>query len=118
MLYKFKCKAAADLVMLGPQGDELLRLMGREPTERGIIEVAAVPAAMAALDAAVLRSEQPQAPGAAPAARADDHAADQDGTDQDVADAPQAVSLRQRAWPMREMLRRAHEEQQPVVWGV
>jgi len=126
MLYRFKCKAAADLVMLGPQGDELLRLMGREPAERGIIEVAAVPAAMAALEAAVLRSEQPQAPGsaptkaptAAPSAGAEVPAVDQDGTDQDPADAPQAVLLRQRAWPMREMLRRAHEEQQPVVWGV
>jgi hypothetical protein len=108
MLYKFKCKAAGDLIMLGPQGDELLRLMGREPAPRGIIEVSTMPAAMAALEAAVMSSEEPQAPSGA----------DEPDAEQDVADGPRAVSLRQRAWPMRELLRRAHEEQQPVVWGV
>jgi hypothetical protein len=28
------------------------------------------------------------------------------------------VSLRQRLWPMREMMRRSHAEGQPIVWGV
>jgi GAF domain-containing protein len=105
MLYKFKCKAAADLIMLGEQGDELLRVVGREPSAQGIFEVAAMPAAIAALEAAVARSEQ------APSAVADK------GEDEDRAGA-RAVSLRQRAWPLRELLRRAHEAQQVVVWGV
>ncbi len=106
MLYKFKCKAAGDLVMLGPQGDELLRLMGREPAARGIIEAADLGAALAALEAAVLRSE----PSTGPA----DDAAD----DEAPADESQRVSLRQRAWPLRELLRRAHDAQAAVVWGV
>jgi hypothetical protein len=38
MLYKFRSKAAGDLIMLGPQGDQLLRLLGREPARQGIIE--------------------------------------------------------------------------------
>ena len=28
------------------------------------------------------------------------------------------VSLRQRVWPMREMMRRCHEAGEPIVWGV
>ena len=48
MIYKFKCKAAGDILMLGPNGDALMRILGREPGPKGIIE----PAAMAAVIAA------------------------------------------------------------------
>lgn len=100
MIYKFKSKAAGDLVMLGPQGDQLLTIIGREPSPRGIIEPGAMDAAIAALEAAI----------AAETAPADDAGEDRDG--------PRAVSLRQRAWPMIELLKRARAEEQPVVWGV
>ena len=33
MLYKFKSKAAGDVIMLGPNGDQMLRIIGREPPE-------------------------------------------------------------------------------------
>ena len=46
MIYKFKSKAAGDVIMLRPHGDQLLRLIGREPAAKGIIEVADMPAAM------------------------------------------------------------------------
>ena len=40
-------------------------------------------------------------------------------TDEADASAPaESVSLRQRVWPMIEMLRRAHAAGEPVVWGV
>jgi len=100
MIYKFKSKATGDLVMLGPQGDQLLKIIGREPAARGIIEPAAMPAAIAALEAAI----------AAETAPAEDEENDRDG--------PRSVTLRQRAWPMVEMLKRARAEEQPVVWGV
>jgi hypothetical protein len=101
MIYKFKSKATGDLIMLGPHGDQVLRLMGREPAATGIIEPAALAAALAALQDAV----------AAEAARA----AEGDDTDTDQ---PRAVALRQRAWPMVEMLRRAQTADAAVVWGV
>lgn len=100
MIYKFKSKATGDLIMLEPHGDLVLRLLGREPAARGIIEVAAMPAALAALQAAVAADETPPA----------------DGDEEDKTG--QAVALRQRVWPMVEMLKRALAEQQPVVWGV
>lgn len=107
MIYRFKSRATADLILMGPDGDRLLRALGREPAGRGIFEVDALPAAIAALEAAV----------AAEAAAARDAEPPPDEAE-GLAEAPAAVSLRQRAWPMIEMLRRAQAEGQPVVWGV
>lgn len=100
MIYKFKSKATGDLIMLGANGDEMLRIIGKEPAAKGIIEVADMPAAMAALQAAVL-AEEP----------AGDDAGDET--------APQGgVTLRQRVWPVVEMMKVAHAAGQPIVWGV
>ena len=103
MIYKFKSKAAGDVIMLGANGDQVLRLIGKEPAAQGIIEVAAMPAAMAAIEAAVVQDDanRRQAPGDGGAAAHQD-----------------AVSLRQRAWPMREMMKRAYAAQADIVWGV
>lgn len=98
MIYKFKSPATGDLIMLGPQGDQLLRLLGREPAARGIIEPGQMADAMAALQAAIAAEEASPAP-------VDD-------------DQPAPVGLRQRLWPMIEMLRRAQQAREPVVWGV
>ena len=47
MIYKFKSAATGDLIMLGPNGDQLLRLLGREPSPQGIFEPADMPALIA-----------------------------------------------------------------------
>ncbi|MDP3222748.1 MAG: DUF1840 domain-containing protein [Rubrivivax sp.] len=102
MIYKFRSAATGDLIMLGPQGDQMLRLLGREPAAKGIIEVDDMPAALAALQAAIATEEAPAADAAAETAEA----------------AQPAVGLRQRLWPLVEMLRRSHAAGEPVVWGV
>jgi hypothetical protein len=104
MIYKFKSKATGDLILLGPHGDQILQIIGREPAPRGIIEPPAMDAAIAALEAAI--------------AAETDAAADPHADEDEAARGPRAVSLRQRAWPMIEMLRRARAEGHPVVWGV
>lgn len=104
MLYKFKSKAAGDVIMLGPNGDQVMRILGREPAPKGIIEVAAMPAALAALEAAIAAAER------AAADPAGNPAADASGADR--------ISLRQRAWPLIEMIKRAHAAREPIVWGV
>jgi hypothetical protein len=101
MIYKFKSKAAGDLIMLGPQGDQMLRLLGREPAGQGIVEPVAMAAAIAALEAAVA---------------ADEAARREAGADGD--DTKQGISLRRRLWPMVEMLRRCRAEGHAIVWGV
>jgi Domain of unknown function (DUF1840) len=97
MIYRFKSAATGDLIMLAPNGDQMLRILGREPAPQGIIEVAAMPAAIAALLAAIAREETPP-------------------EDEDERLPP--VGLRQRLWPMIEMLRRAQAADAAVVWGV
>jgi hypothetical protein len=111
MIYKFKSKATGDLIMLGPNGDQLLRLLGREPAPKGIFEPAAMPTLVAKLQAAVQADEAARAERQRQAAPDDDAAAE-------ATVAGASVSLRQRVWPMVEMLGRAHAAGQPVVWGV
>ena len=98
MIYKFKSKASGNIIMLEPHGDQLLRLIGREPAAKGIIEVEAIDAALQALQAAVAE-DGPDPAGAA-------------------SEREPAVSLRRRLWPMMDMLRRAAAACVPVVWGV
>ena len=93
MIYKFKSKATGDVIMLQQHGDQLLRLLGREPAAKGIIEVADMSAAMRALQQAAAQ--------AAPAA-----------------DDDRGVGLKQRVWPLIEMMKRAHAAGEPIVWGV
>ncbi|GAB4037582.1 MAG: hypothetical protein Fur0014_05470 [Rubrivivax sp.] len=101
MIYRFRSPATGDVVMLGESGDELLRLLGREPARQGIIEPAAMPAAIEALQRAVEAAGQPGTEG-----------------DEEADEPKRAVSLRQRVWPMLQMLQRAHAAEQPITWGV
>ncbi len=102
MIYKFKSKAAGDVIMLGPNGDQVLRLIGKEPAAKGIIEPADMAAAIAAIEQAIAAEE---------AAKADAGK----GKDDKPHD---RVSLRQRAWPLVEMLKRARAANQEIVWGI
>ena len=61
MLYRFKSKATADLIMLEPNGKQILRIIGKEPAAKGIMEVAEMPQAIEALRNAVQQEEDRQA---------------------------------------------------------
>jgi hypothetical protein len=104
MIYKFKSKAAADLIMTGPVGDRMLSLIGKAPAPKGIIDVAELPGAIQALERAV-DAESPQG-------------ADDDDDSGPPAAASDHVSLRRRLWPMVEMMKRAQAGSEPIVWGV
>ncbi|MBL8323567.1 MAG: DUF1840 domain-containing protein [Rubrivivax sp.] len=107
MIYKFKSPASGDVIMLGPHGDQLLRLLGREPAPRGIVEPGDMPPAIATLRQAIDDAERRAAdPGATP------------GGDITAGEAEPPVSLRRRLWPMIDMLERAARERVPVTWGV
>ena len=107
MIYKFKSKAAGDVIMMGPAGDDVLRLMGKAPAAQGIIEVSAMAAAASAIEQAVAGDE---------AARAQ---AEKDAAAEGRTLAPrEGVSLRQRAWPLLEMMKRSQAAGADIVWGV
>lgn len=111
MLYKFKSRATADLILLEPHGRRLLQAMGKEPTAQGIVTAAQIPAAVAALEAAVAEEERRKAEAAQNDAMDEDGAVESSGPEQDP------VTLRQRAAPFLDMLRRSAAEGQDVVWG-
>ena len=107
MLYKFKSKAAGDVIMTAPVGDAILRSMGREPAPKGIFQSADLPALIEALEAAIRLDE---------ATRKDaDVQAQQAGA---TGSPREGVTMRQRAWPLVEMMRRANGARQDIVWGV
>jgi hypothetical protein len=110
VIYKFKSKASGDVIMLAAQGDRLLRLLGRAPSARGIIAAETLPAAIAALEAAIAAAEAAAARGVQSERPADGEPPLEPG------ETP--VTLRQRLWPMIEMLRRSAAAGVPVVWGV
>ena len=104
MIYKFKSKAAGDVIMLGPNGDQMLRILGREPAAKGIVDVEQLAAGhrRAARGRARRRG----------AGRGRRRTQDEDAPGRN------AVSLRQRLWPVIEMFERALDAKEPVVWGV
>lgn len=107
MLYKFKSKAAGDLIMTQPVGDAILRSMGREPAAKGIFEAADLPAAVGALEGAIAADER---------ARADAEA--EARVQGRTVSLREGVTLKQRAWPLLEMMKRAQSAGQDIVWGV
>jgi len=109
MLYKFKSKAGSDVIMMGPGGDEVLRLIGKPPSPKGILEAADMPAAIQAIESAIAAED-------AARQQAEAEAAAEGRTLPPRGDA--AVSLRQRAWPLLELMKRAHPKGLEIVWGV
>lgn len=107
MIYKFKSKAAGDVIMMGPAGDLVLRTIGKAPAPQGIVEPATMPAAMAAIEQAIAADEAARAQAEKEAQAEGRQLPPREG-----------VSLRQRAWPLVEMMKRAHAADEEIVWGV
>lgn len=107
MIYRFKSKAGADVIMLQPQGEHILRLLGRELAPQGVLRGAELPAAVTALERAVADDEAAFARAVAEAEAAGEAAPRREG-----------ISLRQRAWPLIELIRHAQRADNDVLWGV
>ena len=109
-MYKFKSRAAGDLIMLEPNGRQILGIIGKlNPAQpmQGIVLPPEMPAAIATLQEAVAQDEARKAQQALEA--------------QDKGEDPprsEGISLRQRALPFIEMLKRCHAADKEIVWGV
>lgn len=108
MMYTFKCKAAGDVTMTQADGDRLLQIIGKTPAAEGIIEVAAASAAIQALENAAAQEH------------ANRRQAGKQGATQphDTPAEDEDVELHQRIWPLVELLKRARDEREVIVWGV
>jgi hypothetical protein len=100
MLIKFDSKAGA-LTMFGDVAQQLLKLMGHSGTVPSALLAADIPAAVERLERALAAGVQ--AP-AVPEGERDEERA--------------PVSLRQRAFPLLELLKRAAAKQADVMWDV
>jgi hypothetical protein len=98
MLIKFDSKVGA-LTMFGDVAQQLLKLMGHSGTVPSAILAADIPAAVERLERALAAGVQ------APAAK-------DEGADEEMA----PVSLRQRAFPFLDLLKRAAARQADVMW--
>ena len=107
MLYKFKTKAAGDLIMLEADGRRLLEIIGKDPGGPGIILPGQMAAAVEAIRAAVVAEEADQQ-------RQRDEAAAKGEPPPQF----ESVSLRMRSTPFIEMLQRCQQADVEVVWGV
>jgi len=111
MLYKFKSKVTGDVIMLQPNGERLLEIIGKrdanEPAAKGILLPEQMPQALGAIEAAIDQEEQARREAIAQA-------------HQEHLPPPrfEAIGLRQRALPLMEMIRRCQQADQAITWGV
>ena len=98
MLYKFKSKEAGDVIMLEANGRQILEIIGKQAGPKGIILPAQMPAAIAALEAAI--------------------ALEKTGSDEEGNLHAEGIGLHQRALPFIQMLQVNQKAGQEVVWGV
>ncbi|WP_237219082.1 DUF1840 domain-containing protein [Rhodoferax aquaticus] len=109
-MYKFKSKAAADVIMLDASAQHLLRIIGKDDTAdfvKGILLPADMPGAINALEKAVAHEEAERAQKAKEALARGETPARVEG-----------VTLRQRTTPFIAMLERCHKADKDIVWGV
>jgi hypothetical protein len=103
MLIPFTSKAAADFFMLQTHAAPLFALMGKPLTAQGVIAASETAKCLAKLQTG-LASAELNTP--------------VDDVDPDAVATELLVSLKQRAWPLLDMLERANKKQADVLWGV
>jgi Domain of unknown function (DUF1840) len=106
MLYKFKTAASGDVIMLEATGRQVLEIIGKGPDAKGILLPEQMPAAKAALLAAVERDEA--------LAALTEEEEDQDEGHR----GNQRISLRARAWPLVMLIEHSSQANVPITWGV
>ncbi len=115
MLFKFKSKACADLIMLEADARRILQAMTGDDPVKGIVRANDLLTAVARLEAAVAQDE------ALRQQRTEKAAAREPGqgpeTQEHEAPLP-PIRLAQRAAPMLQMLRRCAAQESDLVWGV
>lgn len=113
MSYKFKSRATGDLLMLDATGKQILEILGKTPGEPGILTLEQIPGAISTLEEAVKLDdarrkaiEEARESGDGEKGKEAAHESDLLG----------AVTLRQRAAPLIDMLRRSAAENKEVIW--
>lgn len=107
MLYKFKSKVAADVIMLEANGRRMLEILGKSPGPQGIILPAQMLGGIAALKAAITDEEAQRK-----------QAADEASAKGEPLPLFDPLGLRQRAHPFIALLQTCAKADTEIVWGV
>ncbi len=105
MLFEFRSRATGTVTMTHQSGKEILSIIGKSADPTGIITVAQIPAAIAALKQAAANEKEPPP---------------QDERQDEDDDTPREpfVSLKQRTYPLIELLEQAKAADVDVTWGI
>lgn len=110
MIITFQSPASGDVIMFGDVAKRMMALMGKEPTDKGIVTVEQLPEAIGRLKAAIEEDRQARA-GRTPEELPQTEKAEGGGS-------RPYVTLSQRALPLLELLEWSLKKRKPVVWGV
>lgn len=110
MIITFQSPASGDVIMFGDVAKRMMELMGKEPSDKGIVTVEQLPEAIARITAAIEEDRRARA-GTDPDALPQTEKAEGGGT-------RPYVTLSQRALPLLELLEWSLKKKKPVVWGV
>ena len=116
MIVIFQSPAAGDVIMFGDVAKRMMKLMGKEPTDKGIVTVEQLPDAIARIKAAIEEDKQQRAgksPEDLPQTEPDGSGSGGRGQG-----SRPFVTLTQRAVPLLELLEWSLKKKKPVVWGV
>lgn len=95
--------------MLEPNGRRVLEIIGKTPAAQGILLAADMPVAIAKLEAAIAQEQAQE--------QAEREATTDSGSD-DSGEEKGALTLRQRASPFVDLLKRCSQAGCDLVWGV
>ena len=107
-IVKFKSKAAGEIVMFKSNAEQMFRIMGIEPSARGVIEPKDLAHAHAQLVAAINTERM---------ARAGNPVNEDELSVEEKIALKNHVSLEQRAYPLLKMLEEAQKKNVDVHWG-
>ncbi len=100
MLITFKSPASSDVIMFGHVAEQMMKIIGKDIADKGIVTVEYLPVAIEKLKAAIqadIQVEKQSEPNG---------------------DEGKSAGMRQRAPPLVELLEWSLKQKVPVVWGV
>jgi hypothetical protein len=111
MLYQFKSRVTGNVIMLQPNGEQVLQIIGKhsssDPSTKGILLPEQMPQALAALETAIAEEDVTRAEAVAQA-KIDHVPPAHAGT----------IGLHQRALPLMDMIRECQKANEAITWGV
>ncbi|MDP1612629.1 MAG: DUF1840 domain-containing protein [Sulfuritalea sp.] len=113
MIVTFQSPASGDVIMFGDVAQRMMKIMGKDATDKGIVTVEQLPDAIARLKAAIEEDKQQRA-----GLQDEDLPRTEPNRSGHAQSSRPFVTLTQRAVPLLELLEWSLKKQKPVVWGV